>query len=382
MTAALKTDPTLRGAVDTAREAAVSIAEAGAVGEHLGMEMVEDRLATHYFTCTARAYLGWRWAVSVARVPRAKTVTVCEANLVPGEGALLSPDWVPYAERLAPGDVGPGDVTPLVPDDPNLEPGFEATGDEDVDRVGFFELGLGRPRVLSAEGREAAAQRWYDGESGPSAPVAVKAPAPCSSCGFFVPMAGALRVGVRGLRQRVVALRRPRRQPRPRVRCALRGRRRPAHGRAHLAADPRRLRARPGLTASRGECGGGRQGDRFRTRGEVTGQALAALSCPRPTNHQANAPRAMPVTQVHGHQDRSPVWKSGTTSVTTSASTHSPMPTPMIGRVGTASGSTGADGPEGREVLLRAGLLRGHGPSVRGSVTAPYPRHAAVTRPR
>ncbi len=193
MTAAPKTDPTLRAAVDTAREAAVSIAESGAVGEHLGMEMVEERLATHYFTCTARSYLGWRWAVSVARVSRSKLVTVCEANLVPGEGALLSPDWVPYAERLAPGDVGPGDVTPLVADDPNLEPGFEATGDEDVDQVGFWELGLGRPRVLSAEGRESAAQRWYDGESGPNAPVAAKAPAPCSTCGFFVPMAGALR---------------------------------------------------------------------------------------------------------------------------------------------------------------------------------------------
>jgi len=193
VTAALKTDPTLRGAVDTAREAAISIAEAGAVGEHLGMEMVEERLATHYFTCTARAYLGWRWSVSVARVPRSKVVTVCEANLVPGEGALLSPDWVPYAERLAPGDVGPGDVTPLVADDPSLEPGFEATGDEDIDQVAFWELGLGRPRVLSAEGRESAAQRWYDGESGPSAAVAVKAPAPCSTCGFFVPMAGALR---------------------------------------------------------------------------------------------------------------------------------------------------------------------------------------------
>jgi hypothetical protein len=47
--------------------------------------------------------------------------------------------------------------------------------------------------VLSAEGRESAAQRWYDGESGPNAPVAAKAPAPCSTCGFFVPMAGALR---------------------------------------------------------------------------------------------------------------------------------------------------------------------------------------------
>ena len=67
--------------------------------------MVEERLATHYFACTALAYRGWRWAVSVARVPRSKVVTVCEANLVPGEGSMLSPEWVPYAERLAPGDV-------------------------------------------------------------------------------------------------------------------------------------------------------------------------------------------------------------------------------------------------------------------------------------
>jgi hypothetical protein len=189
----LKADPTLRGAVDAAREAALSIAEGAAVGEHLGVEMVEERLATHYFACTAHAYRGWRWAISVSRAPRSKTVTVCETNLVPGEGALLSPEWVPYAERLAPGDVGPGDVTPFVEDDPLLVAGFEATGEEDVDRVALWELGLGRPRVLSAEGREVAAQRWYDGEAGPTAPIAVKAPALCSTCGFFVPMAGALR---------------------------------------------------------------------------------------------------------------------------------------------------------------------------------------------
>ncbi|HET6967776.1 MAG TPA: DUF3027 domain-containing protein [Ornithinibacter sp.] len=193
MTPAVKIDPTLRGATDTARDAAISIAEPDTVGDHLGMEMVEDRLATHYFACTALAYRGWRWAVSVARVPRSKVVTVCEANLVPGDGSMLSPEWVPYAERLAPGDVGPGDVTPYLAEDPMLVAGFEATGDDDVDQVALWELGLGRPRVLSAEGREAAAQRWYDGESGPTAAVAAKAPAPCSSCGFFVPMAGALR---------------------------------------------------------------------------------------------------------------------------------------------------------------------------------------------
>jgi hypothetical protein len=193
MAAAVRADLTLRGAVDLAREAAEGIADTGAVGEHLGMEMVEERLATHFFACDAPAYRGWRWAVSVSRVPRSKTVTVCEANLVPGDGALLSPEWVPYSARLAPGDLGPGDVTPFVADDPFLEAGFEATGDEDVDAVALWELGLGRPRVLSAEGREAAAQRWYEGDAGPSTPVAAKAPLPCASCGYFVPMAGALR---------------------------------------------------------------------------------------------------------------------------------------------------------------------------------------------
>lgn len=188
-----KDDATLRAAVELAREAAASIAEDGTVGEHLGMEMVDERVATHYFACTATSYPGWRWAITLARVPRGKVATVCETNLVPGEGALLAPEWVPYAERLAPGDLGAGDVLPYKEEDPSLEFGFEATGDEDVDQMAIWELGLGRKRVLSAEGREAAAQRWYEGESGPHAEVAEKAPAPCATCGFFVPMAGALR---------------------------------------------------------------------------------------------------------------------------------------------------------------------------------------------
>jgi len=188
-----RNDPALAAAADLAREAAQGIAEDGTVGEHLGMVMDDERLATHYFACTAGAYPGWRWAITVARAPRAKKVTVCETNLVPGEGALLAPQWLPYAERLAPGDLGAGDVLPYIEEDARLEPGFEATGDEDVDQLAQWELGLGRKRVLSAEGREEAAQRWYEGENGPTSPVAEQAPAPCSTCGFFVPMAGALR---------------------------------------------------------------------------------------------------------------------------------------------------------------------------------------------
>ncbi|GGL34140.1 DUF3027 domain-containing protein [Phycicoccus endophyticus] len=191
--AAVRPDATLRGAVEVARAALLDVAEPGAVGEHLGMVMEAERLATHYFACESRAYRGWRWAVSVARVARSRTVTVCETDLVAGEEALLSPTWVPYAARLAPGDLGPGDVTPYVDADPLLEEGWEATGEEDVDAVALWELGLGRPRVLSAEGRDAAARRWYEGENGPSAPVAAKAPMPCSSCGYLLPMRGALR---------------------------------------------------------------------------------------------------------------------------------------------------------------------------------------------
>ena len=113
----------------------MGIAEPDTVGEHQGAVMDAERLATHYFTCTAAAYPGWRWAVTLARAPRSKKATVCETNLVPGEGALLSPEWLPYDQRLRPGDIGPGDVVPYIEEDQRLVAGFEATGDEDVDQA-------------------------------------------------------------------------------------------------------------------------------------------------------------------------------------------------------------------------------------------------------
>jgi len=190
---ATKADAILLAAIAEAREAAEGIAAPGTVGEHQGVVMDGERLATHYFACASTAYPGWRWAITVARVPRGKKATVCETNLVPGEGSLLSPEWLPYEQRLAPGDIGAGDVLPYVENDQRLEPGLEATGDEDVDEAAMWEPGMGRKRVLSAEGRDEAAERWYRGDAGPNSPLAEKAPAPCSSCGFFLPMGGALR---------------------------------------------------------------------------------------------------------------------------------------------------------------------------------------------
>ncbi|MFM1905918.1 MAG: hypothetical protein RIT32_714, partial [Actinomycetota bacterium] len=53
-------------------------------------------------------------------------------------------------------------------------------------------LGLGRERVLSATGREYAAERWSAGEFSGSAIMAKVAQGKCISCGYFNPLAGSL----------------------------------------------------------------------------------------------------------------------------------------------------------------------------------------------
>jgi hypothetical protein len=194
-------DAALAGAVELARAAAVEVAlRPEDVGEHLGVGLEEERVATHRFASADPAYRGWQWAVTVARVPRGRTVTVDEAVLLPGDGAMLAQEWVPWSERLAPGDLGVGDLLPSDPDDERLEPGYAAVpdaraepADDDTDQLAIWELGLGRPRVLSPIGRDDAVDRWYSGEHGPTAPIAEAAPAPCSTCGFVVPIGGSLR---------------------------------------------------------------------------------------------------------------------------------------------------------------------------------------------
>ncbi|MGH3445576.1 MAG: DUF3027 domain-containing protein [Nocardioidaceae bacterium] len=197
MTAARAAKPDIVGAdaVDAARTALLDSVPAADVGEHLGCAAEGERLVTHSFACTRPGYTGWRWAVTVARAPRAKTVTVDEVVLLPGDGAIVAPAWVPWRERIQPGDLSPGDVLPTEEDDLRLVPGYTA-GDDLVDadavREVSDELGLGRPRVLSIEGRELAAERWYDGSHGPESPLAQSAPAHCITCGFLVRVAGPL----------------------------------------------------------------------------------------------------------------------------------------------------------------------------------------------
>jgi hypothetical protein len=174
-----------------ARDAALEEAGPEGVGEHLGVEADDERVVTHYFAGIDPGYVGWRWAVTLARASRAKAPTIDEVLLLPGEGALLAPAWVPWQERLRPGDLGVGDILPTTADDDRLAPAYAAVEAPDVEEVAF-ELGLGRVRVLSSIGRDDAVDRWYAGQPGPEAPIAKAASGACGTCGFWLPVAGAL----------------------------------------------------------------------------------------------------------------------------------------------------------------------------------------------
>ncbi|MFG2194596.1 DUF3027 domain-containing protein [Streptomyces sp. NPDC048639] len=244
-------------AVELALGAAVEAAGEDSVGDHLGAVAEGDRVVTHFFACRDAAYRGWRWAVTVTRASRAKAVTLDETVLLPGPEALLAPEWVPWSERLRPGDLGPGDLLPIESDDLRLEPGY--TGEDEpppnsvvTDEAGIERdaadvtsragdagerAGAGKERAGDAalrsteEGADASAaphaarpvppargsisalaeelgmrrarvlSRYglhtaadrWEEGYGPKTTMAQAAPAACVSCGFLLPLAGSLR---------------------------------------------------------------------------------------------------------------------------------------------------------------------------------------------
>lgn len=190
----------LAAAVAAAREALVEQVGADLVGDHLGATPEQEAVGegpavvTQRFACLQPGYRGWLWAVTVVTATgEASRPTVDEVVMLPGDDAIVAPEWVPWRERIRPGDLSPGDLLPTDEDDPRLSP-LWLSGDRpdpwahDV----LDEVGLGRSRILSLEGRAAVASRWYAGEQGPDTPMAQSAPARCEGCGFLVRLAGPL----------------------------------------------------------------------------------------------------------------------------------------------------------------------------------------------
>ncbi len=187
---AWRKDAVLMDAVSIAREAALTVAREGSIGEHAGVRMVGDRLAAHRFNCLDEGYPGWYWEVTLGRAPRSRKATVCEIDLAPGPDARLAPAWIPWRDRLQPGDISRSDVLPYDANDARLQNGFEEVDSDEAELVGIEEMGHGRKRVLSQYGLDLAADRWYDSPHG--AVPGVKPNAMCASCGFLIKMQGSL----------------------------------------------------------------------------------------------------------------------------------------------------------------------------------------------
>lgn len=83
-----------------AREALLEITPAQTIGALASESTDDDGVITVRFASLLGGYPGWQWNVSLAHVD-GYDPTVIEAELLPDQGALLSPDWVPWSERLA-----------------------------------------------------------------------------------------------------------------------------------------------------------------------------------------------------------------------------------------------------------------------------------------
>lgn len=165
-------------AAAVARQALEELDEGG-VGSHVGARVVDPHTAIHRFAADVPGYPDWEWIAVVACAPGSAHITVSELALMPADGVTLPPRFVPYAERIRPGDLTPGTVMPPAPDDSRLT--------KDSQDAAFPEHK--GDSFLSKHGWEETTQRWRQGAFGPRSRFARKAALRCSSCAFFVPLA-------------------------------------------------------------------------------------------------------------------------------------------------------------------------------------------------
>jgi hypothetical protein len=71
-----------------------------AVGAFIEVIDEGDNTWSYLFKSELKGYLDWRWSVTLYQ-PEGAEPTLSEYVLLPGEGSLVAPDWVPWSERLA-----------------------------------------------------------------------------------------------------------------------------------------------------------------------------------------------------------------------------------------------------------------------------------------
>jgi hypothetical protein len=117
-------------AVITAAHAALlEITEETTVGSLLGVDEPEAGVVDVLYASAMPGYPDWRWTVSVSVLDGVDAPSVLELELLPGEGSILAPEWVPWAERVTDADTAEVDDE----SDEDLEDDDDDESDDDLE---------------------------------------------------------------------------------------------------------------------------------------------------------------------------------------------------------------------------------------------------------
>jgi len=114
-----------------AKAALLELTPENTIGDLTG-HVEEDGAITVTFAARMSGYPGWHWTVSVAQVEGSEP-TALEVELMPGNGALLAPDWVPWSERLAEYQAAQEALEPASEEDSDDDESDDDDDDEDDD---------------------------------------------------------------------------------------------------------------------------------------------------------------------------------------------------------------------------------------------------------
>ena len=170
-------------AVHIAREALEELGD-DEVGKHLGVTATAGGTAVHRFVSEVPGYSGWEWIAVLASVPGSGEITVNEVSLQAGRDAKLAPEWVPYEDRVQPGDLGPGDVLPPRLDDNRLIQWRALDAFPDGNQG--FPRNPAAEDTLSEQGLQEAVARWR-ATNGADSDFAQQAEFNCETCAFYLP---------------------------------------------------------------------------------------------------------------------------------------------------------------------------------------------------
>ncbi|MBF4461737.1 MULTISPECIES: DUF3027 domain-containing protein [unclassified Rathayibacter] len=127
-------DAVLAASEDRARAALAEITPVETIGEFVGALAQGQHVASLQFANRMRGYPGWLWTATLSRIDESEDVTVLEVELLPGEGSVLAPDWVPWSVRLA-------DYRAAQDDGDEDDDAIDEDDDDAVDEDAVDELG-------------------------------------------------------------------------------------------------------------------------------------------------------------------------------------------------------------------------------------------------